>query len=118
MGRTIPHVDSQEELHRNWLVWVTTNLGRDTRLAEIAARAATNAAELGQGFNKAEEAARTAWADAAEPSSNRGMVPPPKGHLARNLALGGLGCLLVIAAIAGAVLWFAASMYGCYAVMC
>lgn len=50
--------------------WVTTNLGRNGRLAEIAATAATDAAELGKGFNSSAEAARIAWADAANRSTN------------------------------------------------
>src|SRR2546430_12771836 len=57
-------------MYRNWFGWVTTNLGRDARLAEIAASAATDAALHGRGFNSAAEAARTAWADGAKRSSN------------------------------------------------
>ena len=115
---TIPHVGDREELHRNWWDWVTTNLGRDIRLAEIATLAATDAAEQGQGFNKAEEAARTAWADAANRYSNRGVVPRRNGHLARDIAVGCVICLLLLGAAALVVLWFAATMVGCYAVMC
>jgi hypothetical protein len=62
----MPPVNDREDLHRNWLGWVTTNLGRDARLAEIAASAATDAAGQGRGFNNATEAARIAWADAAK----------------------------------------------------
>jgi len=57
-------------MYRNWFGWVTTNLGRDARLAEIAASAATDAALHGRGFNSAAEAARTAWADGAKRSSS------------------------------------------------
>jgi hypothetical protein len=53
--------------------WVTTNLGRDPKLAEIAATAATETAMQGQGFNNAAAAARLAWADAA----NRGTSNRP-----------------------------------------
>jgi hypothetical protein len=63
-------VNDRKELYRNWLGWVTTNLGRDTRLAEFAATAATDAAELDEGFNNSAEAARIAWAEAAKRYSN------------------------------------------------
>lgn len=63
-------MNDREELYGNWVDWVTTNLGRDTRLAEIAATAATDAAKLGRGFNNSAEAARIAWADAAKRYSN------------------------------------------------
>lgn len=62
-------MSDREELHRKWMGWVTAHLGRDARLAEIAATAATEAAELGQGFNHAAEAARIAWGEAANPST-------------------------------------------------
>lgn len=117
-GATIPPVGDREELHLRWMNWVTTNLGRDTRLAEIATLAASDAAARGQGFNKAEAAARTAWADAANPNSNRGVLPRRHGHLARNIAIGCVVCLVLLGAATGVVLWFAASMAGCYAVMC
>jgi len=57
--------ESREELYRNWLDWVTANLGRDSELAVIAATAATDAAERGRGFNGAIESAKTAWNEAA-----------------------------------------------------
>ena len=60
-------MDGRQELYRNWLSWVTANLGGDSRLVGIAAAAATEASLLGQGFNRAAEAARLAWADAAKP---------------------------------------------------
>lgn len=60
-------MSDREELHRKWMGWVTANLGRDGRLAEIAATAATEAADLGQGFTRAAEAARIAWGEAANP---------------------------------------------------
>ena len=62
----MPPMNDREDLYRNWVGWVTTKLGRDARLAEIAATAATDAAELGRGFDNAAEAARIAWADAAK----------------------------------------------------
>jgi hypothetical protein len=108
----------REELHRNWSHWVTTNLGHDNRLVEVAVIAATDAAEQGQGFNKAEEAARTAWAEAANRYSNRGVLPRRQSHLVRNISIGCLVCVLLLGAGAAVVLWFAASMAGCYAVMC
>lgn len=116
---TMSSVSDREDLYRKWLDWVTTNLGRDARLGEIAAVAATDAAVLGLGFNAAREAARTAWANALIIDSQRQAVPSPGGHLGRNLALGvGLGCLLLIVAVVGVAMWLAASMAGCYAVMC
>jgi hypothetical protein len=63
-------MNDREELYRKWVAWVTTSLGRDTRLVQIAATAATDAAELGRGFNTAAEAARITWADAAKRYSN------------------------------------------------
>jgi hypothetical protein len=59
-------VDDQEDLYRNWLEWVTTNLGRDHRLASVAATAAADAAGLGKGFNVAVGAAKAAWNEAAK----------------------------------------------------
>jgi hypothetical protein len=59
-------MSNREELYRNWLDWVTTTVGHDPRLAEIATSAATDVAELGQGFDNAAGAARTAWAEAAK----------------------------------------------------
>ena len=102
----------------NWWDWVTTNLGRDIRLAEIAVLAAVDAAEQGLGFNRAEEAARTAWSRAANPHSTDGVLPRRQGHLARNIAVGCLVCVLLLGGAAAVVLWFAATMYSCYAVMC
>ena len=59
-----PAGKSRDELYRNWLDWVTTNLGRDKVLAVVAANAATEVAIQGSGFNAAADAARTAWAEA------------------------------------------------------
>src|SRR5260370_37264314 len=61
-----PRSDAGEDLYRNWADWVTTNLGRDARLGEIAARAAVDAAERGLGFNNASTAARMAWSTATK----------------------------------------------------
>jgi len=47
------------------LDWVTTNLGRNSKLADVAATAATDAAERGRGFNSAVESAKAAWKEAA-----------------------------------------------------
>jgi hypothetical protein len=54
-------VGNRDELYRNWLDWVTTNLGRDHQLAGVAATAAADAAALGKGFNVAAKAATAAW---------------------------------------------------------
>jgi hypothetical protein len=64
-------VNGKDELHENWLGWVTTNLGRDADLAEIAAKAATDEIKHGGGFNGAVEAARAAWTEAALVKSAR-----------------------------------------------
>ncbi|HEV2035294.1 MAG TPA: DUF4190 domain-containing protein [Candidatus Dormibacteraeota bacterium] len=64
-------MSDREDLYRNWVGWVTTNLGRDTTLTGIAARAATDAAEHGNGFNAAVEAARAAWTEGARIDSDR-----------------------------------------------
>ena len=66
MAPRIPPVNNREERYRNWLDWVTTNLGRDQHLAGVAATAATDAAELGNGFNVAVKAATAAWSEAAK----------------------------------------------------
>jgi hypothetical protein len=63
---------SQEELYAGWLVWVKANLGRDSRLAAIAANAANDALGQGSDFAGASEAARSAWIGAAG-----GAVPAP-----------------------------------------
>jgi hypothetical protein len=70
MVPTLHSMNDSEALYRNWLDWVTVNLGRDTRLAQIAATAAADAAKLGRGFNSAADAARVAWTDAAKRYSN------------------------------------------------
>jgi hypothetical protein len=56
---------SRDELYKNWLVWVTANMGDDADLSALAANAAADAAVKGGGFNGAVEAARKAWIDAA-----------------------------------------------------
>ncbi len=79
--------------------WVTTNLGRDTRLAGVAANAATEAAEHGLGFNAATEAARRAWMEAAQQAAvETSRTPPPKVQHGPGLWIGFFG------AIAGNVL--------------
>jgi hypothetical protein len=62
---TSPEGLSRDELYKNWLVWVTANMGDDAELSAIAANAAADAAVKGGGFNGAVEAARLAWLDAA-----------------------------------------------------
>jgi hypothetical protein len=61
---TVP-VDGRRELYRSWFDWVTTNLGRDPYLAGVAATAATEVAQQGDGFNVAAHAATAAWNEAA-----------------------------------------------------
>jgi hypothetical protein len=56
--------DHVEELNREWLDWVTTNLGRDSKLASAAAKAAAEAALGGSSFTASTDAARKAWIDA------------------------------------------------------
>jgi uncharacterized RDD family membrane protein YckC len=68
----------RDELYRGWFDWVSTNLGRDSKLAGIAATAATDAAEQGRGFNNAAEVARMAWANAANRYSNAPGDGPPQ----------------------------------------
>jgi hypothetical protein len=78
----------REDLYRNWVGWVQVNLGRDPRVAEIAANAAANAAEEGRGFNQAAEAARAAWNDSvrrrlppgAEPVTTQGEIVMRSGE--------------------------------------
>jgi hypothetical protein len=83
----------REQLYASWLVWVKANLGRDRRLAAIAANAATEALEQGSEFTGASEAARSAWIGAAEgvdPAPWSG--PPPLAiRLAMGIAIGGAG---------------------------
>jgi len=94
---------TREQLYGSWLVWVKANLGRDNRLAAIAANAATDALEQGSEFERASEAARSAWigaAGGADPAPWSG--PPPLPLLvAMGVAIGG-------AAVSAAFdLWFA-----------
>jgi hypothetical protein len=70
-------VVNREELHRNWLDWVTTNLGRDHQLAGIAATAATDAAQQGKGFNAAVAAATAAWKEAGKTASSGNAEASP-----------------------------------------
>lgn len=95
-------MNDREDLYQNWVGWVTTNLGRDTRLAEIAASAASDAAEHGRGFNDAAEAARIAWADATRARSTSD-VPQPRGEPsvmpAQRLALGVIAAVLVTSGV-------------------
>jgi hypothetical protein len=67
-------MNGTSELHENWVGWVTTNLGRDADLAEIAAKAATDSIEHGGGFNGAVDAARAAWTEAALAKSVRAIA--------------------------------------------
>src|SRR5450759_1989749 len=79
---------SRKQLYSSWLVWVKANLGRDNRLAAIAA---TEALEHGSDFSGASEAARSAWigaAGGADPAPWSG--PPPLAILvAMGIAIGG-----------------------------
>jgi hypothetical protein len=82
---------TREQLYASWLAWVRANLGRDNRLAAIAANAATEALEQGSEFSGASEAARSAWIGAAggaapEPWSG----PPPLAiPMAMSIGIGG-----------------------------
>jgi hypothetical protein len=95
----VPRSDaSRKQLYSSWLVWVRANLGRDSRLAAIAANAATQALEQGSEFSAASEAAQSAWigaAGGADPAPWAG--PPPPAIL---VAIGGA------AASAAFDLWF------------
>jgi hypothetical protein len=64
---TSPEGISRDVLYKNWLVWVTANLGDDSGLGAIAANAAADTAVKGLGFDAAAEAARSAWVEAAPP---------------------------------------------------
>jgi hypothetical protein len=76
-------VDSREQLYRNWFDWVTTNLGRDDRLAGVAAKAATDVAQLGKGFNVAAKAATAAWNEAASANwAEKGRATRTEGRAA------------------------------------
>jgi hypothetical protein len=82
---------TREQLYASWLVWVKASLGRDNRLAALAANAATDALEQGTEFSGASEAARSAWIGAAggaapEPWSG---PPPPAILVAMGIAIGG-----------------------------
>lgn len=57
---------SRDELYRNWLAWVKTNLRDDPKYGPIAANAAADAAVNGDGFNAASVAATNAWVEAAK----------------------------------------------------
>jgi hypothetical protein len=65
-----PPVSDRDDLYQNWMGWVIDHLGRDAKLAEIAASAATDSARAGRGFNHAAEAAREAWTEAASRYTN------------------------------------------------
>jgi hypothetical protein len=95
---------SREQLYSTWLDWVGENLGHNTRLAAVAASAATEVAAHGSGFIAAADAARSAWSEAAggaQPARSTGR--PPRTILAAMcLAIGG-------ASVSSAVsLWFVA----------
>jgi hypothetical protein len=82
---------SRKQLYSSWLVWAKANLGRDSRLAAIAANAATEALEQGSEFSGASEAARSAWigaAGGADPAPWAGP-PPPAILVAMGIAIGG-----------------------------
>lgn len=95
---------TREQLYASWLAWAKANLGRDSRLAAVAADAATDAMEQGSEFGGASEAARSAWigaAGGADPAPWSG--PPPLAILvAIGIAMGGA------AASAAFDLWLAA----------
>jgi hypothetical protein len=56
--------DHVEEFYREWLDWVTTNLGHDSKLASASAKAAAESALGGSSFTASTDAARKAWIDA------------------------------------------------------
>jgi hypothetical protein len=88
----------REELYKNWLVWVTANLGDDAEMAPIAANAAADAAVDGDGFNAAAEAARRAWVDAAPPDKQL-WRPGFWSLLLTNLYFWGLILSLILAPV-------------------
>jgi hypothetical protein len=94
---------SREDTYAYWLAWVEANLGRNARLASIAAGAAAEAASHEAGFNAAVDAARSAWAEAAggqQPARWTGR-PPWTILAAMGIAISG-------AAVGSALnLWFA-----------
>lgn len=51
----------RDELYRNWLAWVKTNLGDDPKYNPIEANAADDVVANGDGFNAAAAAATNAW---------------------------------------------------------
>lgn len=83
-----PPAISRDDLYAQWYEWVAANLGRDPRLASIAATAATEAALRGSGFNSAAESARAAWNTRHEPSAR---PPRPVWRLDGAAALS-IGC--------------------------
>lgn len=67
------------QLHREWLSWVESNLGRNPARAEVAAAAAVNAIADGLGYNEAVRIAALAFAVASIPSALR----PPNSTVTR-----------------------------------
>jgi hypothetical protein len=57
--------ESGYDRYLNWLAWVRSNLGTQSKLAHIAAAAALDAVRKGGGDAKAADAARAAWTEAA-----------------------------------------------------
>ena len=111
-----PEGPAREALYERWFEWVSLNLGRDPRLASMAASAAADAAVGGSGFNAAADAARAAWSThAGEQVAPRSVVVsgapwPLKG--AAGIGIGGAALSALIS------LWFAAApsicgTYGC-----
>jgi hypothetical protein len=75
-----PHnadVSDREELHRSWVGWVTTNLGRDSDRASRAANAAVEMILSGHGYNAAVPAAQSAWAISSPAFSHPPTEEPP-----------------------------------------
>jgi hypothetical protein len=91
----------REQLYASWLVWVRANLGRDRRLASIAANAATDALEQGSEFTGASEAARSAWLGAAEGKDPAPWSGPPPLAIPMAMSIAIVGA----AASAGFDLW-------------
>lgn len=95
-------VDSQGGLQQKWIEWALGNLGRDPKLVAIAAKSATDAVQLGKGFNDAAEAARVAWAEASKEVDSERITSVKADGTGRRVALGlglGGGCAMALGAV-------------------